>query len=336
MIQTVLGPVPASALGVTSMHDHLVSDARMLHAPVLEPAPAGERVCPENLEFLQLNLLALADNLVLDDDELAAAELARARELGQGAMVELTSWGLGPQPARLPAISRAAGVHVIAGCGVYLDRPHPEWIVARSAAELSQRFLTALEEELEPGCGFRAGILGIIGTGEPLSPSEERVLTAAAEAAGRSGAALTVRLDAEARRGLELLARIEAAGCPPERVIFGNVDEFIDLPYHRELAAAGATLEWCFGNEARLREGLHEPSDAERYEALLELLSEPGMEQRCVLGCSVWTKTQLRVNGGGGYAHLLGSVLPALYAGGLSEASATSMLVSNPVRLLDR
>ena len=77
-------------------------------------------------------------------------------------------------------------------------------------------------------------------------------------------------------------------------MIFGNVDEYIDLPYHRELAAAGATLEWCFGNEARLRPGLREPTDAERIAALLELLAETGLAERCVLGCSVWTKTQLR------------------------------------------
>lgn len=336
MIETVLGPIPAERLGVTSMHDHLVADSRMLRAPAGEPLPADERVTIENLGFLRWNLLALGDNLVLDDDELAAAELRRAAEQGQRTLVELTSWGLGPRPDRLPAISRAAGINVVAGVGAYLDRPHPARIASRSAAELTATFLRALEEELEPGCGFRAGIIGILGTGEPLSSSEERVLLGAAEAAGRSGAAMTVRIDAEARRGLELLARIEAAGCPPSRVVFGNVDEYIDVPYHRELAAAGATLEWCFGNEAYLRAGLREPTDADRIEALLELLAEPGAEERCVLGCSVWTKTQLRAFGGMGYEHLLRRILPALYAGGLSEASATSMLVSNPARLLDR
>lgn len=336
MIETVLGPIPAERLGVASMHDHLVADARMLAAPAREPLPADERVTIENLGFLRWNQLALEDNLVLDDDELAAAELARAAALGQRALVELTSWGLGPSPARLPAISRAAGVHVVAGVGVYLDRPHPERIAAQSAAELTATFLRALEEELEPGCGFRAGIVGIVGTGEPLTASEERVLLGAAEAAGRSGAAMTLRIDAGAHRGLELLERVEAAGCPRAKLIFGNVDEYIDLPYHRELAAAGATLEWCFGNEAQLRAGLREPTDAERIEALLELLAEPGMEERCVLGGSVWTKTQLRAYGGMGYEHLLLRIVPALQEGGLSEASATSMLVSNPARLLDR
>lgn len=225
---------------------------------------------------------------------------------------------------------------MVAGCGVYLDRPHPEWIAGQSTDELTATFLGALEEELEAGCGFRAGIIGILGTGEPLSASEERVLSAAAAAAGQSGAAMVVRIDAAARRGPELLERIVAAGCPAEQVIFGNVDEYIDLDYHRELAAAGATLEWCFGNEAHLRPGLREPSDGERIAALVELLGDEAMAARCVLGCSVWTKAQLRAYGGCGYEHLLRNVVPSLQEGGVSEAAVEAMLVSNPARLLDR
>ncbi|MBS1678495.1 MAG: phosphotriesterase [Actinobacteria bacterium] len=336
MIETVLGPVPAERLGRVSMHDHLLTDARMLFAPAATAPPDGEAVTIGNLGYLRWNMLAIEDNLVLDDAELAAAELARAGELGLGTLVDLTSWGLGPSPAQLPEIARAAGVNVVAGCGVYLDRPHPEWIASQSVDELAASFRRALEEELEEGCGFRAGIIGILGTGEPITASEERVLRGAAAAAGESGAAMTVRLDGKARRGLEVLELIAAAGCPAEQVILGNVDEYIDLPYHRELAATGATLEWCFGNEALLRPGMREASDGERIDALVELLGDPGMADRCVLGGSVWTKVQLGAYGGCGYEHVLRNVVPALQDGGVSDAAVEAMLVSNPARLLDR
>ena len=143
-------------------------------------------------------------------------------------------------------------------------------------------------------------------------------------------------MDAGMATGSILGGVLVAAGCPAERVILGNVDEYIDLDYHRELAAAGATLEWCFGNEAGLRPGLREPSDGERIAALVELLSGDGMEERCVLGGSVWTKTQLRAFGGCGYEHLLRNVVPALQEGGVSAAAVSTMLESNPARLLDR
>jgi phosphotriesterase-related protein len=334
VIETVLGPLAPEDLGRCSMHDHLLSDARMLHAPSPVPAPDGDRVTIENLGFLRWHLLALADNLVLDDPQLAVRELGHAAAGGLGGLVELSTWGLGGVPARLPAISRATGVTVIAGCGVYLDRPHPPWVSDASSEQLCERFTVALTDELD-GAGFRAGLIGIVGTSEPITASEARVLEAAAAAAGDTGAALTVRLDPRARRGLEIIERIRSAGCPATQVILGNVDEYIDLPYHRELAATGATLEWCFGNESRNRPGFPEPSDAQRLDALVTLLGDDGMADRCVLGCSVWTKTQLRAYGGMGYEHLQ-RIVGELARRGISARDIDRMLVANPARLLDR
>jgi phosphotriesterase-related protein len=334
MIETVLGPIPAAELGPTSMHEHLLSDARVLHAPAREPLPEVREVTIENLGFLRWNLLALEDNLVLDDPALAVAELAGAVSLGQRTVVDLTSWGLGSRPAALPQIARGSGMHVVAGVGVYLDRPHPPWIAGLSDDALADRFVAALDDELEDA-GFRAGILGIVGTSEPITASERRVLQATGAAAGRTGAAIVIRLDPSVQRGVEVLELLGAAGCPASQVIFGNVDEYVDLGYLRELAGAGATLEWCFGNEAYYRGGYKDPTDAERLDAIVEILAGD-LDDRCVLGCSVWTKTQLRAYGGMGYDHLLRRIVPELLRRGVPQPSIDRMLVANPARLLDR
>lgn len=336
MIHTVLGPISAEELGPTSMHEHLLCDARILRAPPREPAPASDRVSIENLGFVRWNLLALEDNLMLDDGTVAAEELCAAAALGQRGVVELTAWGLGAQPAELPEIARASGMHVVAGCGVYLDRPHPAWISDQDEDRLTDTFRQALETEFD-NAGFRAGLLGLIGTSEPITVSEQRVVRAAGRAAGETGAAVVLRLDPSARRGPELLGWLEHAGCPAAQVIIGNVDEFLDLGYLRELAARGATLEWCFGNEAYYRDGYKDPTDAQRLAALTELLREdPEAHRSCVLGCSVWTKSQLRRYGGMGYDHLLRRVVPELARSGVSESALQAMLVANPARLLDR
>src|SRR5262245_867567 len=102
MIETVLGPITADALGQTSMHDHLLADSRALGFPPREPLPADPRVTIENLGFLRWNLLGLEDNLILDDAQLAVAELAPAVAAGQRGLVDLTVWGMTPQHARLP------------------------------------------------------------------------------------------------------------------------------------------------------------------------------------------------------------------------------------------
>jgi phosphotriesterase-related protein len=334
VIHTVLGPIDAEDLGVTSMHEHLLLDARILHAPSREPPPEDPRVTLENLGFVRWNLLALEDNLVLDDAELAARELALAAAEGQRAVVDLTCWGLGPDPRRLPAIAEATGVHVVAGCGVYLDRPHPGEVRDLGERGLEEVLRAALDDGI-PGAGFRAGLLGLIGTSAPVTDAEHRVLRAAGRAAAATGAAVTVRLDPSERRGAWVLDELAAVGCPPEQVIFGNVDEFLDVEYLGALADAGATLELCFGNEAYYRNGYKDPTDAERLAGIQALLAA-GHAGRIVLGCSVWTKSQLRAYGGMGYAHLLRRIVPELRRRGVGEEELRRMLAENPARLLDR
>jgi phosphotriesterase-related protein len=334
MIETVLGPIPADTLGATSMHEHLLADSTALHRPAREPLPPDARVTMKNLGFVRWNLLALKDNLLLDDPSLAVAELLVAGALGQRAVVDLTSWGLGPRYAELPAISRATGMHIAAGYGAYLGRTHPDWLGELDNAGLENHFRAALTERI-PGCEFRAALLGIMGTNAPIDPAEERVLRAAARAAGPLGACVSVRLDPADRLGPKVLEILESEGLPPGQVIFGNVDEFMDLKYLADLAAAGATLEWCFGNEAYYHDRYKDATDAERLDVLCAVLIErPAWS--VVLGCSVWTKSQLRAYGGMGYGHLMGRIVPALLSRGVPERWITELLVDRPAALLDR
>jgi phosphotriesterase-related protein len=168
-----------------------------------------------------------------------------------------------------------------------------------------------------------------------VTAAEHRALRAAGRAAAATGAAVTVRLDPAERRGRWVLDELGEVGCRPEQVVFGNVDEFLDVSYVAGLADAGASLEVCFGNEAYYRDGYKDPTDAERLAGLERLLGD-GYADRIVLGCSVWTKSQLRAFGGMGYAHLLRRIVPELTRRGVGEDALRRMLVANPARLLDR
>jgi phosphotriesterase-related protein len=334
-IHTVLGPIEPSELGPTSMHEHVLSDATTLRNEPREPWPDDRRVTMENLGFVRWNLLALEDNLRLDDPELATRELAAVTAAGGSGVVDLTVIGLGQQVERLPAVARIAGVHLMVGCGFYIDKSHPAWLAELSVDALRERF----ERELAEGIGatgIRPALVGLIGTGSPITAAEERVLLAAAGAAARAGAAMNVRLDPSARLGPRVLDLAEREGLAPGRVIFGNVDEYLDTPYHRELADRGAILEFCFGSEAYYRAGYKDPTDAERFEHLVPLVEE-GYADRIVLGCSTWTKAQLRHFGGFGYDHLLRRIVPELrHPHGVPDTELERMLVENPRRLLDR
>jgi phosphotriesterase-related protein len=300
VVETVLGPVDPAALGAVSMHEHLVSD-----------------------------LSALVAGATLDDPDLAARELALAGAAGLGTVVDPTVWGFGGPSRALPEIARASGVHVIAGAGAYLGRTLPAWLQGLSVDALTEHLVACLTEEL-PGCGFRAGVLGLIGTGHPVAPVEERVLRATAAAALRTGACVLARVDARgdgAAPGLDLLL---AQGVPGERIVLSNIDGLhADRARLRELLATGASLKWCFGYEAPPRAGLWSATDAQRIDAVCDLSGDGSQ----VLACGIWTPSALRAHGGFGYDHLMRTVVPRLRERG---ADVEAMLVDVPQRLLAR
>jgi phosphotriesterase-related protein len=338
MIQTVLGPIPAAALGAATMHEHLLTDASALQRPGVEELDATAPVTADLAAALRWSQLALADNLRLDDLDLLGDELAVGGRAGLGAAVDLSSLGFGPDHARLPALARAAGVHVVAGYGAYLPRLLPEWYLALDDDGRTALFERALTVAV-PGTDYRAGILGLMGTsgafGTPEGEQERISLTAAGRASVSTGSAISVRLAADARNGIEVLEHLLALGVDPARVVFTTVDEFLDLPYLRDLGQTGAVLEMCFGNEGSHVGRIRNASDPQRVDALLTLLDD-STDIRWVLGHSTWTKGQLRRFGGHGLDHLTARVIPGLRLLGVGDDVLDRMTIHEPARLLDR
>ncbi|MFI6160096.1 MULTISPECIES: phosphotriesterase [Micromonospora] len=333
MIETVLGPVAAAGVGRVNMHQHLLSDASALSRPGAEPAPADARVTTANLGFLRWNALALADNLRLDDPRLAVAELRHAAG-GVDLVVEDTSIGLGPDHPALPAISRAAGVHVAVAYGLYVTPTLPGW--ARDLDEDGvHRLLHGALTDRVPGTDYRAALLGIMGTTAAFPAVERARLRAAAVAAAGAGASVGVRLDGDSRTGVEVVAELTAAGLPADRILLTNADEYLDAAYWHDLIDTGATLEMCFGTECQHVGRMRNPSDGQRLD-FFEAFLAARPDGRWVLGGSVWTKAQLRRYGGEGYDHLTTRVLPELVRRGVAPDRLAAMVTHEPRRLLDR
>src|SRR6187402_1565182 len=128
-IETVLGPIEVEALGPTSMHEHVFIDATVLsESPPAHDPPPSNKVDLKSLGYLRWNPTAIPDNLLLDDEETAGAELKLFKDAGGSAVVDLTCWGIGPTPLRLADVSRHTGIRIIAGCGFYVDVSHPDWL----------------------------------------------------------------------------------------------------------------------------------------------------------------------------------------------------------------
>ncbi|MEV5072551.1 phosphotriesterase [Microbacterium sp. LMI12-1-1.1] len=334
MIETVLGPVAPGELGVVSTNEHVLTDSRHLLRPTREGGALEGPIRPGILGDLRWSWMSLADNLTLDSEPDAVAELAAAAQAGMGTIVEATSWGMGPSHARLADISRASGVRIVAAYGTYIDKTLPAPWRDLTEADVERAFTRALTEEV-PGAGFRAGLLGLMGTSAEITPAELRALRAAGRAAAAAGTAVSIRLDGAARRGPEVAEILTGQGLPASRILFCNMDKVLDDDYVRDVSDTGAVVEFAFGSENHFADRARDATDTERLDFLTRFLDDRPAAA-VTLSCSVWTKGQLSRHGGMGYGHVVKRVAPALHRLGVSDERLHAMLVRTPAELLDR
>ena len=337
-IHTVLGPIEPNELGVTSMHEHILCDGRdcVMEPPRFEPMPEDPVVKMENLGFIRWNLLSIADNMVIDDADDAVDELNRFRALGGSGVMEMTSIGFGRRVEALPDISRRTGLHIMAGAGFYLHASHPDYVETSSHDELVEGLVKELREGIGD-TGIRPAMLGEIGTGEPVTDREWKVLRAVGEAAAQTGSAVNVHMDSRGAHSVAVLKVFTDCGVDPGRCVFSHLDERLDYDYHRSVLDEGAVVEFdTWGAEFYLGTLIKSPADTDRFPLASRLIAE-GWEKQLVFGCDIWTKAHLRKYGGMSYEHLLLRVKPSLIGDwGVSEESFKTILVDNPRRILDR
>ena len=334
-IETVLGPIEVEALGPTSMHEHVFIDATVWREPppAHDPPPSDE-VDLKSIGYLRWNPGAIADNLLLDNEEIAGEELKLFKDAGGAAIVDLTCVGIGPTPLRLADVSRLTGVQIVAGCGFYVDASHPDWLAALDEDEITALLVRDLTEGID-GSNVKAGIIGEIGTSSPVTDSEARVLRAAARAAAATGAAINVHVDEGGMEGPAIVEVLETEEADLARVVLSHMDQCLDPGYHRALLSSGVVLSFdCFGSQSLAIAGRAEPNDLDRMKAVAGLVKE-GFARQLVLGCDVWAKYMLRSFGGLGYEHLLRRIVPLLQQSyRVADHDVAAMLVDNPRRLL--
>jgi phosphotriesterase-related protein len=335
----VNGPVPGTALGMTSIHEHMFID---LEVWLTTPATAEARrrveqpVSSAIAAALRDDPFSVRDNLHLDDEDLARDELALFAAAGGRTIVDLTLPDIGRDPARLRRLAERTGLTIIMGCGHYIDGAHPGTLAGESVEMIAARLLAELREgvPLPEGPPVRAGVIGEIGTSDPITPMERRVLEAAALVQQQTGAPLFIHLDPWGRAGHQALDIAEKAGADVRRVVLCHLDPSLpDTQYHRSLAERGATICYdIWGDEAGYG-GKGMPTDAQRI-AALETASHEGWIDRVGVAQDVCTKTQLSRHGGAGYSHLLTRIVPELRSRGHGSELIRLLLEETPRRLL--
>lgn len=349
-VMTVLGPIDASELGFTLPHEHIFLDLTNQFREPKETTRrklANQKVGISNIGILRRNPLALRDNLVIDDYEIAESELLKFKEAGGRTIVDVTSIGLGRDPLALQGLSYRVGINIVAGCAYYYQATHPADMGDKTENDIRDEILLDTQSGIN-GTNVRAGVIGEVGISEELHPDEEKILAGAARASQETGLGVQIHIFPWNRNGpmplgLEALKIMLNNGAKAEKVSINHVDVALDinLDYCKRICDAGAYVEFDnFGHEFYVdraeRQFLPGPfaTDVQRIIAIKQLV-EWGFADHILVSSDVCHKSMLRAYGAWGYDHVLTNIIPMMEDFGLSSDRYKRFLIDNPRRFLD-
>lgn len=330
---TVTGAIAPESVGSALLHEHVICDMRSLMS---DPGAADERaVTIEAAAALRWDPYTLPDNYLFDDVDLAVEELEHLSRAGGATVVDCTPSRY-RAPLKLREVAERSGLNIVMGGGHYLEKSHPAHLAAQATEEIAQAVIDEARDGVEGSGGIRPGIIGEIGTGDPMTDAEERVLRAMAWAQVETGLAITVHVHPWGRGGHRVLDVLYSEGVSPDRVILNHAFVDFDQPeYEESLLARGATLGYdMFGfDHALFRVGRYPPTDFTVAAEVARLVAA-GHAPQLIVSQDVCVKTRLRVFGGWGYAHIHEHIVPLLVQLGVGLDDLAQILEANPRRLL--
>ena len=343
-VQTVLGDVAPSELGVTLTHEHLLIEFgrwRRDAGVTVErgdPLDARDRapLTLDNVGWVRRHEGTHSDNHLLDDIDLAIAEAQRYADAGGRTLVDATNPDLRRDPEALRRISEATGLHIVMGAGHYVNANHPLDMDERTEEDLFAEIAGDVTEGCD-GTDIRAGVIGEIGLESPMHPNERKTLRAAARASLATGAPLLVHPGRSTSGPMEAMAVIAEVGGDPARTIVGHIDRTLfEQQEMIELAQTGCYVEFdLFGQESSYYQHtpIDMPNDATRIDHLRRLIAE-GFGDRLLIAQDICRKSSLVAYGGEGYAHIPENVVPVMHRKGMTEDEIDAILIHNPARIL--
>lgn len=335
-IITVRGAIEPEDLGFTLMHEHLYLDLRKNHLPDSDASDAERAVWQEPLGLSNLYLARMAapllDNYLLSNESDAIEEVSHFAGLGGGALVDVTSRGLGRNPAALARASGVTGVSIVMGSGWYQKVFHPEDMDARSVEALTTEIVSDISEGVG-GTDIRAGIIGEIGVnGDPVTENEVKSIRAAARASLLTGAAISFHSPQKKTEKHTVIDIVEGEGADPSRIILGHSCGMADdVPFILELLARGVCIE--FDTLGVVRTSERPARDNQVARAILQLI-DAGYTDRILLSQDVCWKMHLRKYGGAGYTYIQETFLPYLQTLGMDTDTQRQIMFESPKRLL--
>jgi phosphotriesterase-related protein len=314
IIRTVLEDLPPAALagGATLFHEHLsvgadfmpkvMAQFRTLLGPdaILPPLSS-----PEQQQSMR-------------DLGVMAQEMRAAAADGVSCIVDAGHPDMGRSMQFLQQLSRKSAMPIVAGTGYYTEPFYPPEIARWNDEQITQALVQ--QTKTDP-----IGALGEIGTWDVMTAGERKVF----RAVGKAHLATNLPIFTHTNMGkgaLEQLDVFESVGVKPECVAIGHLGGLTDS--HAEVQKAICKRGAFVGFD---RQG--GPGDAEQVPAVLALL-DAGYAGQLLFSSDFSFASDLKHNGGAGYAMTVTVFGPKLRKAGVSQSTLHGMLVDNPRRFL--
>ena len=304
-VMTVEGLISSDAMGITLPHEHLLV---------------------EGWDHRDKNYF-----------NSAYLELERFSAAGGKTIVDLSKIGRKRDPEFIRRLSKKAGLQIILGTGYYKDA----WLTSDTKALNVQQMTQSIINEILIGIentDICAGVIGEIGISRPMTPVEEKVLVASANAHRATGATIILHFEigAQPSEYLDALDIIKKAGANLNQVVISHLIARPDnFELIKEIIDRGCYIGFdLFGQERwpLARDLINTPPEV--LISSLKGFIDQGFIERILVSQNVCHVLHMTVNGGLGYGHILQNVVPRLKTFGITDQEIHTVMVENPKRLL--
>lgn len=315
-INTALGAIPASQLGLTLMHEHTVIGYQGWDIDAAE-------------QHLELTMLS----------DLVAAKLNEAKKYGVCTIVDASPDDLGRNVELDKIISDKTGINIICSTGKYMST-RPLSATANSRADSVNSLYDAFMQDITVGIhgsGIKAGVIKVATGESQIFPYEEIALKAAAKAQKDTGVPIITHTQ-EGTMGPEQASLLLGEGADPRKVVIGHMCGNSDVNYHLAVLEQGVSV-----NFDRWGLDILYPDDLRRA-TLVELLNR-GFEEKIVLShdhIAHWLTPQPELPdfarpliANWSYTHIFKNIIPSLKHLGITEKQINRMLVENPRKIFE-
>lgn len=214
-VETVLGPIDASHLGVTLSHEH-----------VLVSMGEDNRHYPWRFDWDKTRANAIR-------------ELSEAKAGGVDTVIDLTTPDLGRDVDFIREVAKASAMNVVVATGIWRDVPRSFW--GRDLDEIADIFVREIEVGIE-NTSIKAGAIKVAHDIGGVSPEGERILRGAARALKRTGCPISTHHWAPEQVGTRQVEILREEGAPMDRVCIGHSADTTDVAYLESLLNAGVYL----------------------------------------------------------------------------------------------